>query len=97
MIRIATETEQDAIMIAVDGTLVRDAVEPLEACVKRAMGDGRPVQLFLRDVSTIDDGGRAFLGRVLAQGVRLRAAGVYCSYIVEELSRSGTAGNGRHH
>jgi hypothetical protein len=46
---------------------------------------GKPVHLFLRDVTTVDQAGRALLERLAAKGVRLRAKGIYNSYIVQEL------------
>jgi hypothetical protein len=39
--------------------------------------------LYLRDVSTIDESGRALLGRLSAKGINLKAAGLYSSYVVD--------------
>jgi len=86
MIRILTSTEPDGITVTVDGRLVGENVEAVESCVTDAIGEGKPVHLFLRDVSSIDRRGHALLGRMAATGVRLRAAGVYCSWIVSQLS-----------
>jgi hypothetical protein len=51
------------------------------------MGQGRPVHLFLRDVSHIDEHGRSLLSRLARKGVRLSASGVYSSYIVAEIGK----------
>jgi hypothetical protein len=87
MIRILTDDEPDAITITVDGQLVNDCVEAVETCSYQAMGQGRPVHLFLRDVSPIDEQGRSLLSRLAGKGVRLSASGVYSSYIVAEINK----------
>jgi hypothetical protein len=88
MIRILTATEPRGITITVDGRLAGEYIETVDTCVKQAVGQGRPVHLFLRDVSNIDEGGRVLLGRLAAEGVQLSAAGVYSSYIVSEIHPS---------
>lgn len=87
MIRVLTANGPNAITITVDGQLVRDGVEAVEASSRQAMGEGRPVRLYLRDVSHIDEGGRSLLSRLAGQGVHLSAAGVYSSYVVAEIVR----------
>jgi hypothetical protein len=42
---------------------------------------GKPVNLFLREVSNIDESGRALLGRLAAKEVHMSAAGVYNSWL----------------
>jgi hypothetical protein len=92
MIRILTADEPNAITITVDGQLVGDCVDAVETCSYQAMGQGKPVHLFLRDVSYIDDRGRSLLSRLAGKGVQLRASGVYSSYIVTEISRGQSQG-----
>jgi hypothetical protein len=87
MIRILTADEPNAITITVDGQLVDDTVDAVEACSHQAMGQGRPVHLFLRDVSHIDEHGRSLLSRLAGKGVQLTASGVYSSYIVAEINK----------
>ncbi|MBL8292494.1 MAG: hypothetical protein JNN08_11695 [Bryobacterales bacterium] len=89
MIRILTADEPNAIRITVDGHLVDDCVDAVETCSHQAMAQGRPVHLFLRDVSHIDEQGRSLLSRLAGRGVQLSASGVYSSYIVEEIGREG--------
>ena len=88
MIRIITATEPKLITITVDGELSGEYVAAVETCANQAIAQRRRIRLFLRDVSSIDESGRALLARLAAQGVRLGAAGVYCSYIVEKINRS---------
>lgn len=94
MIRIFTADERGAITITVDGQLVDDCVEAVEACSHRALGQRRPVHLYLRDVSHIDERGRSLLSRLASKGVQLSASGVYSSWIVSEISRERVNGSG---
>ena len=87
MIRILTADEPNAITITVDGQLVDDCVDAVETCSDQAMGQGRPVHLFLRDVSHIGENGRSLLSCLAGKGVRSSASGVYTSYIVAEISK----------
>jgi hypothetical protein len=87
MIRIQTRDEPDAITITVDGQLVDNCVDVVESCSYQAMGQGRPVHLFLRDVAYIDARGRSLLSRLAGKDVQLSASGVYSSYIVAEISK----------
>jgi hypothetical protein len=87
MVRIFTADESKAITITVDGQLVDDCVEAVETCSLEAIERGRPVHLYLRDVSHIDEHGRSLLSRLASKGVQLSASGVYSSYIVAEISR----------
>lgn len=88
MIRITTTTETAATTITVDGRLTSEYVEALDTCVKQAIETGVQVHLFLRNVSTIDEHGRALLGRLAVDGVQLSATGIYSSYIVSQISPS---------
>ena len=83
MIRIMTADEPTYREIIVDGKLSGECVELVETFCDEAIGNGKPVQLYLRDVSTIDESGRALLGRLSTKGIRLKAAGLYSSYVVD--------------
>ena len=85
MIRVITADEAASITITVDGKLTGDWLEPVEACCTRAMSRGKPVSLYLRNVATIDERGRALLRDLARRGVGLTASGVYSSYIVDEV------------
>ena len=49
----------------------------------------KPVRLYRRDVSAIDERGRTMLRYMAAQGVYLTANGIYSSYIVDEIQSAG--------
>jgi len=87
MFRILKVEEPNAIGITVDGQLMDGSIETVETCICQAMGQGKPVHLFLRDVSHIDERGRSLLSRLAGKGVQLSASGVYSSYVVAEISR----------
>ena len=96
MIRIITSNDAGRTTITVDGRLVSDYVDAVDVCVHQAMEPGRPVHLFLREVSVIDESGRMLLSRLASKGVELSASGVYSSYIVAEIRRE-PAGSMRRH
>ena len=83
MIRIMTADEPTHREIIVDGKLSGECVELVETLCNEAIGNGKPVQLYLRDVSTIDESGRALLGRLSTKGISLKADGLYTSYVVD--------------
>jgi hypothetical protein len=85
MIRIQTADNPDAVKIAVDGQLVGAYVEEVETLVRKAGERDKPVHLFLRNVSNIDETGHSMLSRLAAEGVQLSAAGLYSSYVVTQI------------
>lgn len=87
MIRISTTNEPRAVRITIDGQLVAENVDAVETCIHQAIEQQRRVLLFLREVSDIDEHGRALLSRAATKGVELSASGVYSSYVVEEIRR----------
>lgn len=74
----------------IDGQLVGDYVRLAEDCCSQALSGGKPVSVFLRDVSAIDEAGRKLLSRLAGLGVRLIASGVYMSHLIKSLQREGT-------
>ena len=91
MIRIQTASNPDGITITIDGQLIGEYFEEVEISIRKAIERRNHVHLFLRDVSHIDEAGRALLSRLAAQGVELSAAGVYSSYVVTEIQRALTS------
>jgi len=85
MIRVTKGEEAGRTVITVDGQISGDYIAIVETCCNQAISTGAPVDLFLRDVSTIDESGRALLRRLAHKAVRLRASGIYNSYLVCEL------------
>jgi hypothetical protein len=94
MIRIMTADEPASTTITVDGKLCGDGIEPVQTCCVQALLQGKPVRLYLREVSSIDEGGRMMLRNLAAKGVDLAANGIYSSYIVAEIQAAGSNGRG---
>jgi hypothetical protein len=86
MIRVTKTDEPSRTTVTVDGELSIESVCVVETCCQQAESAGKPVQVFLRDVTTVDPAGRMLLGRLSARGVRLAAAGLYTSYVVQTLT-----------
>jgi ABC-type transporter Mla MlaB component len=85
MIRIQTANNQAGITIAIDGQLVGLDVEEVEASIQKASEQRKNVHLFLRDVSHIDETAHSLLSRLAAHGVELSAAGLYSSYVINQI------------
>ena len=94
MIRVMTTDEPASTTIMVDGKLAGEFVDPVELCCIQAILKPKPVRLYLRDVSLIDERGRALLRKLAEKGVGLKASGIYSSYIVDEIQAPRP--NGRH-
>lgn len=90
MFRVSKAEERSRTVITIDGQLSADSVEVIGACCDQAQSAGKPVHLFLRDVSSIDRAGRALLRRLAAKGIHLIASGVYTSYLIRRLDSTGT-------
>jgi hypothetical protein len=86
MIRVTKTEEQSGTIVTVDGQLSSDSIAVVETCCNQAKSNGKPVQLFLRDVATVDRAGQMLLSRLASKGIRLVAKGVYTSYLVQSLS-----------
>jgi ABC-type transporter Mla MlaB component len=88
MIRIQTANDAGGTTIALDGQLVGEYVGEVEASVQKASEQRKNVHLFLRDISHIDEAGHSLLSRLAAQGVELSAAGLYSSYVINQIQRA---------
>jgi ABC-type transporter Mla MlaB component len=85
MIRVTKSLERGRIVITIDGQLSGDYIQAVEISCNQAVSEGRPVDVFLHDVQTIDQSGLALLTRLAAKGMRLLATGVYTSYVVRDV------------
>jgi hypothetical protein len=97
MIRVTKADELSRTLVTIDGQLSGDTVAIVETCCEQARSSGRPVELFLRDITIVDPAGRTLLSRLAAQGVRLIGEGVYTSYLVQSLTAPGVRRDGENH
>ena len=88
MIRIQTANDAGGTTIALDGQLVGEYVREVEASIQKASEQRKNVHLFLRDISHIDETGHSLLSRLAAQGVELSAAGLYSSYVINQIQHA---------
>ncbi len=86
MFRITRAEEPSRTILTVDGQLSGESIAAVETCCNQAGANGLPVQLYLRDVTSVDQAGQNLLSRLAAKGVDLIASGVYTSYLVEALA-----------
>jgi hypothetical protein len=85
MIRIQTSIKPRGVTIAIDGQLIGEYLAEIEASIRESLEQYKAVNLFLRNVSHIDEAGHALLSRLAAQGVELTAAGLYSSHVVNQV------------
>ena len=85
LIRVTKSRERGGTTLTIDGQISGDYIQVVENSCSQALSQGRPITVFLQDVLTIDESGRALLTRLAASGARLLATGVYTSYIVRGL------------
>jgi hypothetical protein len=85
---VSKSKDRSGTVLSIEGELYADCVPVVEECCLQALAAGRPVCLFLRDVSMIDQAGENLLRRIAAKGVRLEASGVYMSHLVKTLMRA---------
>lgn len=85
MIRVTETEERSRTVVTIDGHLAGESIAVVETCCYQARSKGKAVELFLRDVSTVDQAGQMLLRRLAAKGVRLLGNGLYTSYLVRAL------------
>jgi hypothetical protein len=95
MFRLKKEESDRATIVTLDGQLSKDCTAVVEDLCCRAASAGRVVELYLREVGAVDDAGWLMLRRLIQRGVRVRAEGVYTSYMVGALQKNAAPGAGR--
>ncbi len=85
MILVTQTEERSRTLVTIDGQLSGESIAVVETCCSQAETKGKPVELFLRDVTTVDQPGHSLLRRLASRGVRLVGNGVYTSYLVRAI------------
>ena len=91
MIRVTKTEKRSRTVVTIDGQLSGESVTVVETCCRQAESREKPVYVFLRDVTTVDQAGTMLLRRLAAKGIRLLARGLYTSYLVQTLASAGAA------
>ena len=87
MLRISVTTTPDGTTITLEGALSGAWVSELGDCWRRLRSTAaRPVQLRLDGVTFIDDGGKAVLRALYADGVALSATSVVMRPLAESIA-----------
>ncbi len=94
MFRVDEESDKQRTQLSIAGCVSAECAALLESSCDQALREGRAVDLFLKDVTTIDEDGYALLHRLSRKGVRLSANGLYHSYLVESIRQRTGSGNG---
>jgi hypothetical protein len=90
MIQVTKTEEDQRTIVVIDAQLSGDYRGAVEMCYKQTLSKGKRVSAFLRDVSTIDQSGRALLSRLAAKGIRLLTSSVGAYSVVGALKPAGT-------
>ena len=88
MFRLDKKLDDRRTRLTFDGEISTECIESLERCCEEALKDGKPVDLSLRDITSVDEAGEALLRRLAARGVCLFANGVYVSYLLDKIRGS---------
>ncbi len=86
--RLEKKLSAEGTCLTIDGDISTECINVIETSCDEAMGSGKPVDLVLRDVTTVDEAGRALLRRLAETGVRLFGNGVYTSYLIQAANRA---------
>jgi hypothetical protein len=86
MIRVTKTEERSRTVVTIDGQLSGECVTVVETFCSQAASRRKPIYVFLRDVTTVDQAGTMLLRRLAARGIRLLARGIYTSYLVHALA-----------
>jgi hypothetical protein len=61
MFSVTTSEVGKRTILTIDGQLSGDYIEVVEICCNQAESEGKPIDVFLHNASTIDESGRALL------------------------------------
>ena len=86
MFRVSKNEERSRTVITIDGELAGEHTGVVEVCCGQAASSGLPVELRLRNVTAVDEDGRALLVRLTAMGVRVSGCGVYIAHVAQRLA-----------
>jgi hypothetical protein len=85
--RLEKAGDGSRINITIDGRLSMESIELVESCCDEAIAERKRIDLVLRDVSVVDEAGRALLRRLAVKGVHLFGHGLYTSYLVDSVKQ----------
>ena len=90
MIRVTKSEDRERTVITLEGQLSGEYIDVVEIFCNQVESKGKPIDVFLHDVLTIDESGRALLTRLAAKGIRLLVTGMGTSHFVQDLVGAGS-------
>ncbi len=94
MLRITIQKDSNPRRLDLAGKLAGDWVAETEHAWQ-AVRHGKPIEVDLTQVTSVDDAGRSLLKKMVRSGVRLIARGLEMTALVEEIKASAVAGQRR--
>ena len=85
MLKITTHREATLVILELEGRLAGPWVDELKTCWQQAGVRDRPLCVVLKQVTFIDDDGRALLAAMHRDGVKLEAAGCMTKAVIDEI------------
>lgn len=77
MLRVTKADEPSRTIVTIDGQFTGDRIEVVGTCCDQAISAGKPVFLFLRNVTSVEPAGYNLLRRLAGKGVHLLAGSAY--------------------
>jgi ABC-type transporter Mla MlaB component len=87
MLKITTRDYGNRTVFELEGKLAGPWVEEMKECWREAAAANRPVGVLLKQVSFIDNAGKALLSEMCRGGAKIEGAGCMTSVTVEEIKR----------
>ena len=85
MLKITTHSESTLDILELEGRLVGPWIEELKKCWRQAASADHEIRVVLKQVTFIDDAGRALLAAMHRAGVKLEATGCMTNAVIAEI------------
>ena len=85
MLKITTHSESKLDILELEGRLVGPWIDELKKCWRQAAGADHEIRVVLKQVTYIDDAGRALLAAMHRAGVKLEATGCMTNAVIAEI------------
>jgi hypothetical protein len=85
MLKITTHSEATLVILELEGRLAGPWVDELKLCWQQTGVPDHALCVVLKQVTFIDDGGRALLAAMHQAGVKLEAAGCMTKAVIDEI------------
>ena len=90
MLKITTHREATLVILELEGRLAGPWVGELKTCWQQTGMRDQALCVALKQVTFIDDGGRALLAAMHRAGVKLEAAGCMTKAVIDEIVKGET-------